>query len=136
MIRKGIPEVLVGSVMSLYEGARTRVSVDSELSVEFEVKVGMHQGSVRSPFLIALVVDVVTEFTREGALSELLYDYDLVVMSETIDRLRDKFLKWKVAFESKGLKVNLGKAKVMVSRCITKDGLSKCEVDPCGVCCL
>ena len=31
--------------MSLYEGARTRVRVDSELLGVFEVKVGMHQGS-------------------------------------------------------------------------------------------
>ena len=50
--------------MSLYEGAKTRVRVDSQLSVEFEVEVGMHQGSVLSPFLFALVVDVVTEFAR------------------------------------------------------------------------
>ena len=41
--KKGIPEVLVGSVMSLYEGAKTGVRVDCELSEEFEVKVGMHQ---------------------------------------------------------------------------------------------
>ena len=46
-------------VMSLYEGAKTRVRVDSELSEEFEVKVGMHQGSVLSPFLFAVVIDVV-----------------------------------------------------------------------------
>ena len=36
MRKKGTPEVLVRSVMSLYEGANTRVSVDSELSDEFE----------------------------------------------------------------------------------------------------
>ena len=30
MRKKGIPEVLVRSVMNLYEGARTRVRVDSE----------------------------------------------------------------------------------------------------------
>ena len=47
--------------------------MDSELSVEFEFKVGLHQGSVLSPFIFALVVDVVTEFVREGSLSELLY---------------------------------------------------------------
>ena len=50
MRKKGIPDVLVRSVMSLYEGAKTRVRVDSELSEEFEVKVGMHQESVLSPF--------------------------------------------------------------------------------------
>ena len=51
MRKKGIPEVLVKSVMSLYEGAKTRVRVDSELSEEFEVKVVMHQRSVLSLFV-------------------------------------------------------------------------------------
>ena len=79
--------------MRLYEGAKTRVRVDSELSEEFEVKVGMHQGSVLSPFIFAVVVDVVTELAREGALSELLYADDLILMSETIEGLRNKFLE-------------------------------------------
>ena len=52
-----------------------------------------------SPFLFEVVVDVVIEFAREGALSEFLCDEDLVLMSETI-----KFLKWKKALESKALK--------------------------------
>ena len=93
MRKKGIPEVLVRSVMSLYEGAKTRVRVDSELSEEFEVHVGMHQGSVLLPFLFALVVDVVTEFASECTLCELLYADDLVVMSDTFEGLRDKFLR-------------------------------------------
>ena len=60
------------------------------------------------------MVDVVTEFARECALSELPYADDLVLMSETIEGLRNKFIKWNEAFESKGLEVNLGKTKVMV----------------------
>ena len=68
----------------------------------------------------------------EGSLSKLLYADNLVLMSETIQALRNKFLSWK-AFESKGLKVNLGKTKVIASGGITKDGTSKREVDPCGV---
>ena len=50
--------------MSLYEGAKTRVRVDCELSEEFEVKVGMHQGSVLLLFIFSVVVDVVTELAR------------------------------------------------------------------------
>ena len=73
MRKKGIPEILVRSVMSLYEGANTMVRMDYELSKEFGVKVGMHQGSELSLFLFAVVVDIVTEFAREGALSELFY---------------------------------------------------------------
>ena len=53
---------------------------------------GVYQGSVLSPFLFAVVVDVVTEFAREGVLSELQYADDLVLMSETIEGLSDKFL--------------------------------------------
>ena len=101
-IRKiGIPEVLVRSVMILYERVKTRVQIDSGLSEEFEeVKVGMHQGSVLSPFLFALVLDVVTEFARGCALSELLYADDFVLMSYTIYGLVNKLIKWKVAWEN------------------------------------
>ncbi|XP_015766537.1 PREDICTED: uncharacterized protein LOC107345349 [Acropora digitifera] len=40
--KRGIPEAMVRAVMSLYEGAKTRVRVGLELSEEFEVKVGVH----------------------------------------------------------------------------------------------
>ena len=91
----------------------------------------MHQGSVLSSFLF-----FVTEFAIKGALSELLYADDLVQMSETIKGLRNRFLKWKEAFENKGLKVNLGKTTLMVRCGITKDSLSKSKVDMFDVCSL
>ena len=56
---------------------------------------GMPQGSVPSHFLFAMVADVVTEFAKEGALSELLYADDLVLMCEIIEGLRNKFLRWR-----------------------------------------
>ena len=40
MMKKGIPKVLIKSVMSLYEGAKTKVRVDLKLSERFVVKVG------------------------------------------------------------------------------------------------
>ena len=65
--------------------------MNSELSEEFEVKVRMHKGSVLSHCLFAVVVDVVTELERESVLSELMYADDLILMSESIERLRNKF---------------------------------------------
>ena len=50
--------------------------------------------------------------------------------------LGNKFLKWKEAFQIKGLKVDLGKAKVMVCGGITNDEMSKSKVDHCGDCSL
>ena len=84
----------------------------------------------------AVIVDVVTEYAKEGARRETLYADDLVMMSETIEQLRNKFLKWKEAIDSKSVKADLGKTKVMISGDITKNGLSKSTDDPCGVCSL
>ena len=64
----------------------------------------------------------------------MLYADDLVLMSDTIEGLKNMFRKLKEAFECKGLKVNLGKTKIMVSGDITKDCMSNGKVDPCGVC--
>ena len=81
MRKKGIADVLFRSVMSLYEGAKTRVKVDTELSEDFQVKMWMHQRSVLSAFRFA-VVDIVAELGRDDMLSELLYADDLLLMSE------------------------------------------------------
>ena len=54
MRKRGVPEVMVRAVMILYEGAKTRVKVEQELSEELEVKVGVHQGSVLSPLVFAM----------------------------------------------------------------------------------
>ena len=61
MRKKATPGALVGAVMSLYKGAKTRVTFGTHFSGEFEVNVGVHQGSVLSPLLLfAIIVDVVT----------------------------------------------------------------------------
>ena len=78
------------------------------------------------------MVDVVMESVRNGLMSEMLYADDLVLMSETMEELRKKSWKWKEAFERKGLKVNLGKTKVVVSGADGEVSVSK--VDPCGIC--
>ena len=64
---------------------------------------------------------------------ELFYADDLVLLSESREILMEKIKIWKEGLESKGLKVNTGKTKVM-----------KCHVDanmqvesgkyPCGIC--
>ena len=132
MRKKGLSEVIVREVMSLYDGAKTRVRKRSAYSEKFEVKVGVHQGSVLSPLFFAIVVDVITENARRGGVNELLHGDDLAIMSEDTEDLKEKFWNWKDALESKGLKVNTRKTKVMVSR--SEGELFKSKIDPCGVC--
>ena len=130
--KRGVNERLVRAVMRLYEGAKTKVKVGNGMSDGFSVEVGVHQGSVLSPFLFAIVMDVLCEDVKEGLLFEILYADDLVLMADSMEELRMKFDKWKGAIEKKGLKVNLSKTKVMVSGVGGVKVVSK--VDPCGVC--
>ena len=113
------------AVMCLYEGSRTKVTVGSGTLDEFGVRVGVHQGSVLSPLIFAVVVDVVTEHAREKLLNEILYAVDLVLMSESLQDLRKRFQRWRSALEGKGLKVNVGKTKMMVSGTEGEIALSK-----------
>ena len=62
---------------------------------------------------------------QECVLSEQLYAGDLFLIIETTEKLRNKFRKWKEAFERKVLKMNLGKTKVIVSEGTKKDSLSE-----------
>ena len=48
MKKKGLPEILVKAVKSLYEEAEMKIRVLSRLLEEFSVKVDVHQGSVLS----------------------------------------------------------------------------------------
>ena len=61
-------------------------------------------------------------------MNEILHVDDLVLMSESIENLNEKFLKWKETFESKGPKMNLQKTKVMVSG--LKGEVLKSKVNP------
>ena len=78
--------------MSLCKGAKTRVKVGAYLSEEFEVNVGVHHGSVFSPLLFAIIIDIDTDEIKEGTLQEILYADDLVLMAETMAELQRKFI--------------------------------------------
>jgi hypothetical protein len=86
-----VNERLVGAVMHLYEGTKTKVKVGKSMSEAFNVYVGVHQGSVLPPFLFAmLMVDVVCGDVMNGLLFEILYADDLVLMTGQHGRVAAK----------------------------------------------
>ena len=135
MRKKGIPEALLTAVMNLYKGARTKVTVGTHFSEELEVNAGVHQGSVLSPLLLAIVVDVVTNEMKEVTLLEILYAHDIVLMAESMAEQQEKIYGWKSALESNGLKVNLMKTRVMMSEIWQVTVIPSSKKDPCGIYC-
>ena len=58
---------------------------------EFAVRVGIHQESILSPLIFAVVMDVVTEVvTKEGC--ALMYADDLVLICKTKEEVRQRFV--------------------------------------------
>ncbi len=56
LINLGVEEWAVIAIQSMYADARSIVEVNGKYSEEFEVKVGVHQGSVLSPLLFIMVL--------------------------------------------------------------------------------
>jgi hypothetical protein len=63
------------------------VRVSQGYSDQFEVSVGVHQGSVLSPLLFVSVMEVLVREVREGLPWEVLYADDLVLVAESMEGL-------------------------------------------------
>ena len=55
-------------------------------SKAFNVRVGVHQGSVLSPLLFIILLEALSREFREGLPMELLYADDLVLIAEIKER--------------------------------------------------
>ena len=95
---------------------------------------GLHQGSVLSPLLFIIVMDVISREIRGGLPWELLFADDLVLIAESEEELGQKVRNWKDAMEAKGLKVNVNKTKGMISGKCGKPAVGYVKY-PCGVVC-
>ena len=99
MRKRGIPEKLIELVKATYKGAKTIVRTAVVNTLPFEIKVGLHQGSILSPFLLVLVLDTISCELRQGIPWELLFADDLVVMGETEEEMQEKWVKWQEGME-------------------------------------
>ena len=93
---------------------------------------GVHQGSVLSPLLFAVVLDEITKDVREGILKEFLYADDLVLLGNSWIEVEERYSRRKTAMEEKGLRVNVGKTKAFCTG--EKIRTKVCVKDPCPSC--
>jgi len=111
----------VKAVMAMYEGAQTVVRTTEGDSKAFNVKeVGLQQGSVLSPLLFVIVMEMISRELRAGLPLELLYADDLILMAESEESLHDKISKMEIRVETKRFENEYRKMKIMFS-CSMKD---------------
>ena len=62
----GVPEKIIALIRCTYQDMSCKIAHASQLSESFEVKTGVRQGCLLSPFLFLLVIDWIIKTTKTG----------------------------------------------------------------------
>ena len=113
MRKSGLAEKYVRIVRDMYDDSITAVRCAVGVTEGFDVKVGLHQGSALSPCLFAMVMDRMTDDIGEEAPWTMTFADDIVICSESKERVEEKLESWRYALERRGMKVNRRKTECM-----------------------
>ena len=121
----GIPEKIINLIQNTYRGMSCKVLHAGQLSESFEVKTGVRQGCLLSPFLFLLVIDWIMKTTTKGKkngiqwtlwtqLDDLDFADDLALLSHNHNQMQDKTTMLAVTSLSTGLRINKKKTNLMM----------------------
>ncbi|KAK3552816.1 hypothetical protein QTP86_022562, partial [Hemibagrus guttatus] len=113
MRKSGVAEKYVRVVQDMYERSRTVVKCAVGQTEEFNVEVGLHQGSAPSPFLFAIVMDQLSEEVRQESPWTMMFADDIVICSESREQVEENLERWRFALERRGMKVSRSKTEYM-----------------------
>ena len=120
----GVPQKIVNVIRNSYEGMTCRVVHGQQLTDAFQVKTGVRQGCLLSPFLFLLAIDWVmktsTHQKRNGIqwtlwdqLEDLDFADDLALLSHTQQQMQEKTSIVAATSARIGLNIHKGKSKVL-----------------------
>ncbi|VDO59943.1 unnamed protein product [Schistosoma margrebowiei] len=120
----GVPQKIVNIIQNSYDGLHCKIVHGRQLTKSFEVKTGVRQGCLLSPFLFLLVIDwIMKTSTSEGKrgiqwtsrmqLDDLDFADDLALLSHTQQQMQEKTNSVAAASSAVGLNIHKGKSKVL-----------------------
>ena len=122
----GIPDHLTCLWRNLYAGQEATVRTEHETTDWFQIRKGVHQGSILSPCLFNFYAEYIMrnaglEEAQAGIkiagrnINHLRYADDTTLMAESEEELKSLLMKVKEESEKGGLKLNIQKMKIMAS---------------------
>ena len=116
----GVPEAEVRMVEGTHEKTTARVVVGEGASDEFEVNIGLRQGSVQNPLLFIAVLDLINRKTVvKDAMKKLLYADDLALVANYKQELQETLEEWNVLREQG--KRRRGRPRLRREVCVKRD---------------
>ena len=141
----GVPTKIVSIIRNSYEGLTCKVIHGGQLTEAFQVKTGVRQGCLLSPFLFLLSIDWImktsTAERRNGIqwtpwtqLDDLDYADDLALLSHTQQQMQEKTNNVASTSAQVGLNIHKGKTKILKTNttntnAIMLDGVALEEVE-------
>ena len=112
----GMPMKLVNMIKNSYEGMSCRVIHDGQLTNNFEIRTGVRQGCLLSPFLFILAIDWIMKTETKGKrngiqwkllthLDDLDFADDLALMSHSHRQMQDKTTNLARISAQEGIKI-------------------------------
>nr|KAG5711058.1 hypothetical protein BaRGS_013792 [Batillaria attramentaria] len=120
----GVPGKIISLIQCTYQDMSCRIAHAGQLSESFEVKTGVRQGCLLSPFLFLLVIDWIMKTTTAGRkngiqwtlwtqLDDLDFADDLALLSHGHSQMQDKTTCLEATSAGTGLKINRKKTELM-----------------------
>ena len=120
----GVPEKIISHIWRTFQDMSCRIAQAGQLSESFEVKTGVRQGCLLSPFLFLLVIDWIIKTNTTGRnngiqwahwtqLDDLDFADDMALLSHNHNQMQDKTTLLETTSVVKGLKINGRRTELM-----------------------
>ena len=120
----GVPKNIISLIQCTFQDMSCKIAHASQLSESFEVKTGVRQGCLLSPFLFLLAIDWIMKTTTTGRnngiqwtlwtqLDDLDFADDLALLSHNHSQMQDKTTLLETTSAGTGLKINRKKTELM-----------------------
>ena len=95
----------------MYDRVVTNVRTCGGITSDFSITIGLHQGSVLSLFLFAIVIDELTTSIQDEIPWCMLFADDIVLIDETRAEVNVKLELWWQTLESQGFRIRRTKTE-------------------------
>ena len=100
-------------IQDMYEGVRTRVRTPAGETIDFPIRIGLHQGSALSPYLFNLVLDALTTSIQEEIPKCMFFVDDIAILGDSKVEINWKLELWRRTLESKCFRISKSKTEYM-----------------------